>query len=149
MEHFAQIIQHFTHLTGVIELLKVLFETGASFIAFMSALFVVWRKVKKSIDHYTTQVDCLAVKFGDIVKAQEKLSEHQEKLTNALTRFGVKIEARERDTIRLEGAMDATRKDMIQLVSAVQQASGSLDGLWRTLQTLFPSQVPKRASDKG
>ncbi len=141
-------MEHLNQYASVFEIAKMAFETSVSFFGFLTALWVVWRKAYKSIQRYTTQVDTMVTKFEDMVKSQEKLVAHQQRLTEGLAAFGVKIEGREKDILRLEGAMDATRKDMIQLVSAVQQTSGSLDGLWHTLQILFPSQVPKRASDR-
>ena len=56
---------------------------------------------------------------------------------------------REKDVARLEGRLDQTTKVSIELTGAVKGAPASLDGLWRTLQTIHPDRVPKRASDRG
>lgn len=138
MEHFAQLAEY----------LKSFVELAVAFGSFMGGLWVLWRKVSKAIDKYTTQVDLMAVEFAKLGEAHKILTSTQEKVACALSDLATRLLEREKDISKLEGAMDATRKDMIHLVSAIQQSSGSLDGLWRTLQTLFPNQVPRRASDK-
>ena len=88
---------------------------------------------------------------GDRERANEqllKMSESLLKLTEAITVVSVKLDEREEDTIKLEGAMDAQRKDLMSLVAALQKTSSSLDALWRTMQVTHADQVPTRLSDK-
>jgi chromosome segregation ATPase len=141
-------MEQFAHAITLVDLVKSLMETGVAFLGFISALAVIWRKVQKAITTYTERIDDMSRRFADVVRAQEVLSNHQVDLTKALAILAERLEGRERDISKIEGSLDTTRKDMMQLVSAIHQSTSSLDALWRTLQTLFPGQVPTRASDK-
>lgn len=141
-------MEQFAHAITLVDLVKSLMETGVAFLGFISALAVIWRKVQRAITTYTERIDDMSRRFVDVVRAQEVLSNHQVDLTKALAILAERLEGRERDISKIEGSLDTTRKDMMQLVSAIHQSTSSLDALWRTLQTLFPGQVPARASDK-
>lgn len=141
-------MEQLAHAITWVDLAKALMETGVAFIGFVSALFLLWRKVTKAIIAYTAHIDAMSARFEEIVTSQKRLGDHQVDLTKALAILAERLEGRERDITKMEGALDSTRKDMMQLVSVIHQSTSSLDALWRTLQTLFPAQVPKRASDK-
>jgi seryl-tRNA synthetase len=78
-----------------------------------------------------------------------KLIASHVKLTESITILSVKLEEREKDTMKLEGAIDAQRKDMVSVITSLQRTSSSLDALWRTMQNLYSDKVPRRISDKG
>jgi seryl-tRNA synthetase len=77
-----------------------------------------------------------------------RLTESHCKLTEAITVLSVKLDEREKDTIKLEGAIDSQRKDLVTVITSLQKTSSSLDALWRTMQNLHSDQVPRRLSDK-
>lgn len=78
----------------------------------------------------------------------KKLVESHLKLTEAITVLTVKLDEREKDTIKLEGAIDAQRKDMVSIITSLHKTSSSLDALWKTMQNLYSDKVPRRLSDK-
>lgn len=65
-----------------------------------------------------------------------------------LTQLSAKLDGREKDILRLEGAFEATRRDQIHLISGLQQAVGSLDAIRRTLQALHPDMVAQAEKHK-
>lgn len=89
------------------------------------------------------------VEFGVLKDAVAKNIGRQEKLVDMVTTLVVKIDEREKDTTRLEGALELQRRDMMEVVKGLHQATSSLDAMWRTLQTMFPDRVRKSASDRG
>lgn len=110
---------------------------GASFVSGIGAL---WWKLSK-----------LAARFHldqeNIKSELIRFSATHLETSKALVQLATKLDEREKDVIRLEGAFEATRRDQIHLITGMQQAVGSLDAVWRTLQTLHPDAVPRRASD--
>ncbi len=56
---------------------------------------------------------------------------------------------REKDVLRLEGRMDQTNTLIVQTIGQMQGVQGSTDALWRSLQKLHPTEVPRRASDRS
>jgi len=117
-------------------ILQVLAGVGS----FVSGIAALWWKLSK-----------MAARFHldqENIKAELiRFSASHVETSKALVQLATKLDEREKDVIRLEGAFEATRRDQMHLISGLQQAVGSLDAVWRTLQTLHPDSVPKRASD--
>jgi hypothetical protein len=70
-------------------------------------------------------------------------------LGSAIREMRVGLKIRERDHAKTEGKLEQTQQSLVQVIATLQQASGSLNALWKTLQTLHPERVPKRASDRS
>jgi hypothetical protein len=120
---------------------KDLFEAMTAALTFLAAFGALWWRISKS-----------AVKTSLVMRDMgtqlEKLTLASADLTKSFITLATKLDEREKDIVKLEGSIDTQRKDMIHLISALQQSSGSLNALWRTMQSLFPQDVPKRASDE-
>lgn len=112
--------------------------TGGSLLGGVGAL---WWKISRS----SVKTGLLLTTLKDQV---EKLTAANVEITKAFSVVSTKLEEREKDIIKLEGVVDSSRKDMIHVVASLQQATSSLDAMWRTLRELFPNQVPARLSDR-
>jgi len=120
-------------LTPWMELAGIL---GTGLLAFGSMWwkFAVWLKAKED--------------FQALANEQIKLLLESSKMAGtALNTLTLKIEEREKDLIKLEGALEVQRKDMIGVITSLQKTAGSLDALWRTLETISPEKI-RRLSDK-
>lgn len=69
-------------------------------------------------------------------------------LTRGVDDLKRRIEEGEKQDARLEGKIEQAQQTTVKLIAAMQQSTGSLDALWRTLHALFPDRVPKRAGDR-
>ncbi len=56
---------------------------------------------------------------------------------------------REKDLSRVEGQIEQLGAVVVKQVATMQGVLSSTEALWRTLHTLHPQQVPKRASERG
>jgi len=108
--------------------------------AWIGALGVAWWKLSRWVRDLET--------YQSTTSAQvEKMATASLDLAKAITVMSVKLEEREKDTLRLEGALEMHRKDMARINDNLNELSGNIKALWRTLQNIHPAQVPKRASD--
>lgn len=101
-------------------------------------------------------------KFQGVVDGQAAIVEEMKRLRNQMLTLAkisqegaveigmlkVLLSEREKDLNKLEGKVEQTNGTMMKLNGSIEKAISSLDGLWRTLQTLHPDKVPKRASDR-
>ncbi len=108
--------------------------------AWIGALFLGWWKLSRWVRDVETYQKTTTVQL-------EKVATANLELVKAITAMTVKIEEREKDTLRLEGALEMHRKDMARINDNLNELSGNIKALWRTLQNIHPAQVPKRASD--
>lgn len=76
-----------------------------------------------------------------------RLSAASVEAVRVITQLATKLDEREKDVIRLEGALEAVRRDQVQIISSLQQAVSSMNAMWRAMDSLHPDAVPKRASD--
>ena len=133
-------------MTDLIQIFQPFLEFfGATFIiigGFTTIYIKFLRPITKSIDQSEIINRQLSNQIANMTKTNEELA-------RAVLELTVKISEREKDIVRLEGAVDVTQRNLLETIGIVREASGSLDAMWRTLQRLFPSEVPKRASDKG
>ena len=81
-------------------------------------------------------------------KSMAEITQSIEGLSKQIERLNVLIEVREKDQTKLEGVNENTQKRLDNLITKISKISGSLDGLWITMQRLFPKEVPPRASDR-
>lgn len=114
--------------------------TGVS--AALGGVGALWWKITRAFAR--AGIDIEGMKAG-----MDKMAHTTLELTKAVVQLSTKLDEREKDIYKLEGSLDGQRKDMLQVISGLQQATGSLDALWRTLQKLYPDKVPQRASDRA
>lgn len=118
--------------------LELLGTIGSGVVAFGA----LWWKFSRWINNkeaFQKETNRLLKEFGATIS---KLSETHTVMT-------VKLEEREKDLLKLEGALEVQRKDMIGVITSLQKTAGSLDALWRTMQNVYPDQVERRMSDKS
>lgn len=108
--------------------------------AWIGALFLGWWKLSRWVRDVETYQKTTTVQL-------EKVATANLELVKAITAMTVKIEEREKDTLRLEGALEMHRRDMSRINDNLNELGGNIKALWRTLQNIHPTQVPKRASD--
>lgn len=123
-------------------------EILTALIGLFSAVIFLWWRLSKGIGKFVASTEAL----GDAQKSTNeklgKLADAYTNLGNSIVRLETKLEEREKDISRLEGALEVGRKDMINVITSLQQCTSSLDAMWRTLQGLFPDKVPARMSDR-
>jgi len=83
-----------------------------------------------------------------------KISDIRDQIKNYIidisTQIGVlstKLDEREKDITRLEGANEILRKDNSDLKGDVQSLKDSVKAIWETLTSIFPEKIPKRPKD--
>ena len=114
----------------------------------IAVLLVTWR-LSKHFHKNDERMERMARAIAKLAAAQGRAQEAQEKAGLAFVALKTKLEEREKDITRLEGVSDATRKDLMETVKALQAAKAAVDAMWLTLQRLFPDKVPARAVDKA
>lgn len=82
-------------------------------------------------------------------EAISTVSQRVDRLAEAATLLSQSMRQREAETNKIEGQVQAVNTSLMTVIGGLQQAVGSLDAVWRTLQLLHPGVVPKRASDRG
>lgn len=108
--------------------------------AWIGALFLGWWKLSRWVRDLETYQSTTTAQLDKVATANLEL-------VKAITAMTIKIEEREKDTLRLEGALEMHRRDMSRINDTLNELGGNIKALWRTLQNLHPTQVPKRASD--
>lgn len=103
-------------------------------------LFFLWRVSKwfhQMAAAETARAETMAV-----------LSKSVESMVCTVAELKMKFDRMEKDQAKLEGKIEQTQSTLVQVIAGLQGATSSLDGMWRTLQAIFPDRVPKRASDR-
>ncbi len=121
-------LDHYKELIGMI-------------LGFVTTIGTIWWRVAASFTKTQLDIKNLYKHFNSIANVTTDLS-------RSVTQLSTKLEEREKDIMRLEGALEVERKDMISVITGLQQATSSLNAMWRTLDSLFPDAIPKRASDR-
>jgi len=103
-------------------------------------LALLW-KVSRYFHTNDTRLDRLASVVVDLAKSQEQAGRD-------FAAMRVMLQEREKDTMRLEGITDATRKDLMTVTGDLRNTVDKIEALWLTLQQLFPDQVRPRLSDR-
>lgn len=120
---------------------KGFFDTGTAAVAFFGAILAMLWKSSKSI----AQAMLLLQQLKKSVTSLEKtLHTHSE----GLLRLTLKFDQKEKEHSRLEGALEVQRKDLMSIVTRLQEASSSLGALWKTLEHLHPNSS-RRFSDRA
>jgi len=83
----------------------------------------------------------------DLKAGLETLAGRQAKTARIVIALQTQIELRSQDSSKLEGKVEVLADTLAKNIGTLQAVSASLDGVWRTLQFLFPDKVPKRVSD--
>jgi hypothetical protein len=84
-----------------------------------------------------------------LVEAVKTMASQIELLRIDVTQLKSHAAYRDRTESKHEGRMEQLQSATMKVIGSLQQVSGSLDAVWRTLQRLHPEVVPKRASDRG
>jgi hypothetical protein len=119
------------------QILEILGTIGTGLIAFGG----VWWKFSKWLnnkENFQKETNKILKDFGEVIQ----------RLSDTNTVFTVKLEEREKDLMKLEGALEIQRRDMVGVITSLQKTAGSLDALWKTMQSVYPDKVPRRLSDK-
>jgi hypothetical protein len=142
-----------------IETLQFIGAIAGGIFTFFAAIFGATWRISRHMSKYQERFETLernnAQTSESIVKLGDKFIHHlkslyasNQELTKTITVFGVKLDEREKDYLRLEGQIDGARKNILELTGGIRETKASLDALWLTLQRLFPDKVPGRLSDK-
>ena len=131
MKHFLEIVSRY----------QPLLEVGGLLFGGLGAIWAIWWKFSQSYAK-------TSMEFASMKKQISKSDSLTLDMTKALVQLATKLDEREKDIAKLEGAMDVQRRDMMEVIKGLQAAVSSLDGMWRTLQTIHPDKVPRRASDR-
>lgn len=78
----------------------------------------------------------------------EKVVSSQKKLISELSAMEIKLSEREKEIMKLDASIEATRRDIFQLIKDYQKNFSTLEALWLTMQNLFPDKVPQRITDR-
>ncbi len=135
-------------------------QAAAAIVGLLGTALVTWWRITKRLHDYVTAqnatlaaLDKLRIQVAHSAKrTHERLdlfAKDVVSLKSDLATFSVLMHEREKDVSRLEGQLEQLSSIVIEQVGAVRESTANLAALWRTLQTLHPTQVPRRASDKG
>jgi hypothetical protein len=120
------------------------FAIGAAIVTFY---FRIIKSMEKSINKLEMSEVTTEALLKEFTKQLGKVALTNEKLAIAVATMSTKLDEREKDILKIEGAVSVTQKNLIDTIGTIKETSGSLSAMWRTLQRLFPDQVPARASD--
>lgn len=123
-------------------------QAGCAVLTLLGAFLVAWWRFSKWLHGIVATQTHLITVFGELKVSVGKLAEAQGKLTKAIIEHNVRLAEREKDQLRTEGKVEQTQQNLMNAVATLQVCNSSLDALWRTLQRLFPDQVPRRASER-
>ena len=123
-----EMLDHYKELIGIV-------------LGFVTTIGTIWWKIAAAFTKTQIDIKNLYKHFNSIATVTGNLS-------TSVTELSTKLQEREKDIMRLEGAIEVERKDMITVITNLQQTTSSLNALWRTLDNLFPEAIPKRASDR-
>lgn len=115
----------------------------------ISAVGLLYWRIAKSAARNKAAFRALQKQVATLIEVNRNFGKDNHELSKQLVSITTKLDEREKDINKLEGALEASRKDIVLLVSSLQQTTSSLDAMWRTLQKLFPDQVRQRLSDKS
>lgn len=90
-----------------------------------------------------------AERMGRIADCTKALTIAVNNLATKFATLETLVAEREKDTLRLEGALETTRKDLALAAKGLNLADSNVKALWITLRNLFPDKVPARMSDRG
>jgi hypothetical protein len=121
---------------------KELIDNLWAFLGILAGVMALWWKI--SLSFTKTYLE-----FHRLQLHTKQMEAVLNQMTRALITHTEQLDARERDLRKLEGAIEVQRRDLVGIIASLQQSTGSLDAMWRTLQNLFPERVPRRASDKA
>lgn len=124
----------------IVDLLKnpdLVMQVIAGGLSFVSGIAALWWKMST-----------VATRVENIRAQLLRFSTAHMGTVRALMQLSAKLDGREKDILRLEGAFEATRRDQIHLISGLQQAVGSLDAIRRTIQALHPDMVAQAEKHK-
>ena len=120
----------------VVELLGAL----AAFCGFAWGLL---RKGQKYVEVQKNLVEAVRTLNVSVSDARKEAAQ----TTYEVARLKVSLDQREREISRLEGKLQTVHTDYKENAAKLYEVIGQLAALWKTLQTLHPDRVPKRASD--
>lgn len=135
-------------------------QTIVAVLGLLGSIVVAWWRITAEL-HRVLGVQTELVSALDRLRAQvtasvkraterlDTLSRVVATLDRDVSTMTALVSEREKDTSRLEGQLEQLGGMVVKQVAAVNSACGSLDAVWRTLQTLHPERVPKRASDRS
>lgn len=108
------------------DLIAQVMAGGLSFGAGIAALWWKLSRVAKQVHLRHEHISAQILKFSTV----------QMGIVRLMTQLATKLDRREKDILRLEGAFEATRRDQMHLISALQQTIGSFDAVRRTIESL-------------
>lgn len=129
-------------------------------LTFLGGLWLAWWRITARVHAFVAAqtatleaVDRLrAAQIAHVKRAGERLdllSRAVASLDKDVATLTALVSEREKDTTRLEAQLEQLASMVVKQVAAVNGACSSLDAVWRTLQTLHPDRVPKRAGDRS
>lgn len=120
-----------------------------------------WRlsvRIKEAVDGQKSNAEAISRLGNTMAALGRRMAQNGENVLHVegklnlikgdIGKLSLLLTEREKDISRLEGQIETLSNLMLKQVSAVKEATSSLDAVWRTLQVLFPDKVPKRASDR-
>lgn len=128
-----------------------------SFLAFLGAF--IWRlsgRVQEVLSTQTALTQEMAKLRAIIAQsarqatgAIDALSRQSNATERNIAILTTSLGEREKDIGKLEGKMEQAHDDLLKVVASLSQVMGSLDQVWKTLTRLHPTEVPRRASERG
>jgi seryl-tRNA synthetase len=84
-----------------------------------------------------------------VIKTVNTQSDRIKSLEEKVVELAVVQRERGDSTAKLEGKVELTTAALAASTKAAEKTADKVEALWRTLQTLHPDKVPKRASDRS
>ncbi len=132
---------------------------GAVVTAVSTGLVLYWRLAARvtafiaaqnatlmAVDKMRVQLAGTAKRFSEQGNA---FARDLEGVKGELKAFSAIMHEREKDLSRVEGQIEQLGSVVVKQVATMQGVLSSTEALWRTLQSIHPQQVPKRASERG
>lgn len=128
----------------LVEYLDTILAVGGAVVS----VFVAWWRFTKWVGKVSNQFEEIQKSVAEHGETLRKVGALTSKLTQAIHSMSQNLNQREKDVVKIEGALELSQRTQMQLIGQIEKVVGSLDGVWRTLQAIHPERVPKRASDR-
>lgn len=124
--------------------LELCIEVGS----ILGSFFMLWWKISGKVHLAIREMECLKKASAESTKSNEEIRKVISNLARAASGLRATLVEREKDILKLEGAIESHQRTQIELIGTIKETVGNLEAIWRTLQVLHPDRVPKRASDR-
>lgn len=129
-----------SHLKDNVELISALLGVLG---IFLGGIWKVVSTVQKVVNVEKIMTD----KILSIGKAIREIGGNVRELTVEVAELRVEVRTREKESMRVEGRLEATNEILMKTLSDLRSVSDGMRAIWTNLHKLAPDKIPRRLTD--